>query len=207
MNFTTSFLTIALVSFLGALSPGPDFFIVVKNSLIGSRRAGFYTTFGVTSALIFHLTYTMIGLAVLLAEGSLLFSLIRYAGAGYLFYIGCKEFAGSFKRKEHLLANPNHLFLSNAAAFRQGFLTNLLNPKCALFFISLFSQFIAPNTPTSIKIGYASLNWSISLLWFLFLSFLITKDAVQKRIGPIQTQVERIMGIILMLISLKIIFF
>jgi len=207
MEMITSLLTIACVSLLAAISPGPDFFIVVKNSLSYSRKTGFLTALGVSLALLIHLSYSVIGIGMLIKEGSLVYLLLKYAGAGYLFYIGCKGFVSSFKKQQSIdfcyAGNVNFLLPFNA--LKQGFLTNLLNPKCALFFISFFSQFIAADTPLSLKISFACINWSITLGWFLFLSYLITGNLIMSRIGSFRTYIDRVMGVVLMLLSLKLI--
>ncbi len=208
MEILTSLLTVALVSLLAAISPGPDFFVVVKNSLSYSRKAGFLTALGVSLALIIHLSYTVIGIGLLMTEGSMLYLLLKYAGAGYLFYIGCKGFLSSFKKSEafELCCAGNAPHLPPLNALKQGFLTNLLNPKCALFFVSLFSQFILPGTPLALKISYACVNWTITLGWFLFLSYLITGNLIVTRIHKFRMYIDRIMGCVLMTLSLKLIF-
>lgn len=205
MENLSDLLAVAVVSLLAAISPGPDFFIVVKNSLSYSRKIGFLTAIGVSLALLIHLTYTLVGIGLLITEGSFFYLVLKYAGAGYLFYIGCQGFISSFKEQKPLDINStesnNHL--SSKTALKQGFLTNLLNPKCALFFMSLFSQFIQVDTPWSLKIGYASINWSITLGWFLLLAFLMTGKLIVSRIGKFRMYIDRVMGCILMLLSLK----
>lgn len=207
MEIITSLLTVAFVSLLAAISPGPDFFVVVKNSLSYSRKTGFLTALGVSLALLIHISYTLIGIGLLITEGSIIYLLLKYAGAGYLFYVGCKGFISSFKKQQalDLCYAGNVTVLSPINALKQGFLTNLLNPKCALFFVSLFSQFIVVGTPLSLKIGFACINWSITLGWFLFLSYLITGNFIMSRIGSFRMYIDRVMGCVLMLLSLKLI--
>ncbi len=208
MEALSGLLTVAAVSTLAVISPGPDFFIVLKNSLTYSRRAGFFTAFGIALALLIHLTYTIVGIGSLMSEGSFFYILLKYVGAAYLFYIGLKGLLSSFKKPSTL--NVNYALssgtLSNARALRQGFLTNLLNPKCALFFISFFSQFIASDTSTALKIKYGLVNWAISLIWFLFLSYLITGKSIISKIDTYRMYIERVMCILLMLLGLKLFF-
>lgn len=206
MEVMSSLLAVTLVSLLGAISPGPDFLVVVKNSLSYSRKTGFLTALGVSLALIIHLSYTLIGIGILITEGSIVYLLLKYAGAGYLFYIGCKGFISSFKRQQPLdLCYAGTVNVpSPLTALKQGFLTNLLNPKCALFFVSLFSQFVVAGTPVALKIGFACINWSITLGWFLFLSYLITGNFIMSRIGSFRMYIDRVMGVVLILISLKL---
>lgn len=206
MEALSSLLMVALVSLLSAISPGPAFLVVVKNSLSYSRKIGFLTALGASLALLIHLSYTIIGIGELITESSMLYLLMKYAGAGYLFYIGFKSFLASFKKHEALnvsytgSATP----LSSAAALKQGFLTNLLNPMCALFFVSLFSQFVLVSTPLSLIMGYACINCSISLGWLLFLSYLITSKWIASRMNRFRVYINRAMGCILMLFSVKL---
>ena len=208
MESSTSFLAVAFISLIAAISPGPDFFIVFRNSLVYSRKAGILTAFGVSMAIIIHLTYTLVGIGVLIAESPFLYAILKYSGVAYLFYIGLKGIISSFHPSSSIgvdcpkAANQ----ISASAAFMQGFWTNLLNPKAAIFFISLFSQFIDTNTPTLIGIGYGVITWSIALGWFVFLSYLLTHQEVIGRIDHFRMYVDRIMGGILMGLGFKMLF-
>jgi len=208
MNDFSNLFAIAIVSLLAAISPGPDFFIVLKNSLTCSRKSGFLTAFGVSLALIVHLAYTLIGLGILIAESPLLYAFLKYGGVAYLFYIGLSGVISSFRNSDRLDTNCSSISnqISSFKSLRQGFLTNLLNPKAAIFFISLFSQFIDSNTPTLLRIEYAFINWSITLGWFLFFSFLITSKGFVNKIDRFRIYVDRIMGGALMLLGMKLLF-
>ncbi len=197
--------TIAIISLLAAASPGPDFFIVLKNSLVYSRRAGMMTAVGIAMALIVHLAYTLIGIGILISESPFLYSLLTKAGALYLLYIGCMSIISRSNSKSTTYSKTNDT-LSAKTAFLQGFLTNLLNPKCALFYISLFSQFISPTTPFEIKLVYGLLNWFIVLSWFLFLSYVLTNSTIQERLLRFRTAIDRIMGSALIYLGIKLLF-
>lgn len=200
---------IAGVSLLGAISPGPDFVIVVRNSLVYSRKIGFLTAFGVSLALIVHLSYTLIGIGVLIAESSLAYTLIKYIGAAYLFYLGFSGIISSYRITKSASLNLNYTKSANEidyfTALKQGFFTNLLNPKAAIFFISLFSQFISVDTPLFLRAQFAFINLTITLAWFLFLSFLITGKYFTSRIDSFRSYIDRVMGAALILLSLKLI--
>jgi RhtB (resistance to homoserine/threonine) family protein len=208
MNDFSNLFAIAVVSLVAAVSPGPDFFIVVKNSLSHSRKSGFMTALGVSLALLFHLTYALVGLGVLIAESPLTYALIKYAGVGYLFYLGLTAIITSFKNTDSLDLKYSRAAYqqSNMKALRQGFLTNLLNPKAAVFFISLFSQFIDSNTSIFLKIEYGFINWAITLAWFIFISYLITAKGVVKKINRFQVYIDRVMGGMFMLLGTKLLF-
>lgn len=198
-------LAVAVVSLLAAISPGPDFFIVLRNSLSYTRKEGLMTALGVSLALIVHLSYTLVGIGVLIAESTVLYSLIKYAGVIYLFYIGASGLISSFRNADSIdLKYSKAGQISSLKAFQQGFLTNLLNPKATIFFISLFSQFIDVNTPTFLRVEYAFINWSITLLWFLFLSYVVTSKGFMGRVDRFRKYIDRVMGGALMLLSVKL---
>lgn len=208
MDDFSNLLAVAVVSLLAAISPGPDFFIVLRNSLSYSRKTGLLTALGVSLALVVHLSYTLVGLGVLIAESPFLYTLLKYLGVGYLLYIGSSGLISSFRNSAALNLNYSKSAnqISSFKALRQGFLTNLLNPKAAIFFISLFSQFIDSNTPVILRLEYAFINWSITLSWFLFLSYLITAKGFIGKIGRFRIYIDRIMGSALVLLGLKLLF-
>jgi len=208
MESSTSFLAVALISLIAAISPGPDFFIVLRNSLVHSRKAGFLTAFGVSMAIIVHLSYTLIGIGVLIAESPSLYSILKYSGVIYLFYIGLKGIISSFKKFPTFVADyaQEKNQISALAAIMQGFWTNLLNPKAAIFFISLFSQFIDTKTPYIIGIEYGAITWSIALGWFILLSYLLTHKQIVGKIDRYRIYVDRVMGGILMGLGFKMLF-
>lgn len=201
-----SFLAIGFVSLIGAISPGPDFCIVLQNSLSHSRKAGLYAACGVSIGLLVHLSYTLVGLAVVIAESPFLYHCMTYIGVAYLFYIGLNNIIGSFKKSssdaDRFLKLENQI--SNFKSFSQGFLTNLLNPKAALFFISLFSQFINPNTTILVRVELALINWVITISWFLFLAYLVTTEKILGKMDHFKVYVNRVMGSVLISLGLKL---
>lgn len=205
MESSTTFLAVAFISLIAAISPGPDFFIVFRNSLVYSRKAGIMTTFGISAAIIIHLTYTLVGIGVLIAEDPFLFALVKYSGVAYLLYIGLKGIIASFKPAPFVALECSKASnqIAPSAAFMQGFWTNLLNPKAAIFFISLFSQLIDASTPMLIAVAYGAINWSIALGWFILLSCLLTHQKVVGRIDRYRAYVDRVMGGVLMMLDFK----
>ena len=139
--------SILLIHFLAVISPGPDFFMAIKNSLTYSRKIGIFTAVGFGLGIGVHVFYSIAGVALLISESIVIFSIIKYLGVAYLLYIGVKS----------LLAKPTYLQIEKQKhkkevtpikAIFQGFLTNVLNPKATLFFLSLFTLVITPETST-----------------------------------------------------------
>jgi RhtB (resistance to homoserine/threonine) family protein len=201
------FSSIALISLLGAISPGPDFAIVVKNCLSGNFRTGFLTALGVASALVVHVTYCVFGIAVLIAESPLLFHSLQYFGAAYLLYLGIQLLR---EKSKDMPKDPQHhapqVKKRSKNAFLSGFLCNLLNPKATLFVLSLFTQFISPDMSLWEKALAASLLPLTGLAWFTLLSYLITHRMLQKHFSRFQFAITKIMGIVLCALAFYLIF-
>lgn len=86
--FLTQFLTVAVVHLFAVMSPGPDFAVVTKNSLLHSRKTGIYTSLGIALGISVHIAYSLLGIGLVISKSAVLFSIIKYLGAGYLVYIG-----------------------------------------------------------------------------------------------------------------------
>lgn len=193
---------IGLISLIASISPGPNFCVVLRNSLCYSRKAGLLTALGVSLGTLVHLFYTLVGIGILIQQSPYLYLLIKSFGAIYLFYLGLTLLISSFKCSDELEISRSVAAISPFKAITQGFFTNVLNPRAALFYISLFSQFIKTNTPFAIKLTYAAINWSVTLAWFVLLAFLLTGQLLMSRIKSFQTLIDRMIGGVLMILSM-----
>jgi threonine/homoserine/homoserine lactone efflux protein len=132
--------------FLGAalvllLIPGPAVLYIVARSIAQGRLAGFISDLGIHTATLVHVLAAALGLSALLASSALAFSVVKYAGAAYLIWLGLKKIFGRAEDPENGGALARH---SYARLFRDGFIVNLLNPKTALFFFAFLPQFVEP---------------------------------------------------------------
>ena len=204
----TQFCSVGLIALLGAMSPGPDFAVVTKNTLLHSKKSGLFTTLGVGAALIIHMTYCVFGLAVIIANSIILFSLIKFAGAFYLIYLGLSSLFS--KQTKQLFTNkaPNieKTNLLNVTAFRQGFLCNLLNPKATLFFLSLFTVLIRPGTSLISLIIYAVEIVVLSMLWFCSLTMILSHPRVKRLLDKTETLIVKMLGLFLIGFGVVLIF-
>lgn len=185
----------AFINFLGAMSPGPDFAIVTRYGMSGSRRAAMLATLGISTALMIHVLYCLLGVAVFLKSSPLLFFALQVTGACYLGYLGIRML---MSKNNISLANPQSL---GKKAFWAGFLTNLLNPKATIFILSLFVQFVTPSTSLPLKIGYGIIVPVSTMMWFCFLSYLLTLPTFVPHLQRHQIKFTRIMGCFLLSIS------
>lgn len=153
------------------LTPGPDTVYILGRSIAHGRRAGVASAFGICAGSIFHTCAAAFGLSAFLATSAWAFSAVKLAGAAYLIFLGIR----ALLRTDHDLHVPAKFEQSDqAAAFRQGVLTNILNPKVALFFLAFLPQFIDSATPSKMAafliLGLTFVTtgtiWCLVLAWF-----------------------------------------
>lgn len=190
------FFAITLIIILAAISPGPDFAMVVKNALQCTRQSAIFTALGVSCSLIIHSIYAILGLAVIISQSLLLFTLIKYIGAAYLIYIGTKSLLSKQTLAE---INENALEKNTGIfqAFLQGLLCNLLNPKAIMFILSFFTLIVKPSTSLVAQLGFGIEIALIHFVWFSTLAFMITHQRIRTNITRIQHYIIKLMGIVL----------
>lgn len=205
MNYLPEFLTIALVDFLAVLSPGPAFALIVRNSLKYSQKTVFFTSLGLGLGILVQVINAVIGIGLLVSQSGAAFNVIKFIGAGYLVYIGYK----SLTDKLHSLDSgiSKHDDLSKLKALRMGFITNVTNPKALVFFLSLFTLVVSNSTPIEVKLFYGLVMSLIEFLWFALLGTIIAHKFIKQKIGRFQLYVEKLMGIILIALGIKIALF
>ncbi|WP_375749124.1 LysE family translocator [Vibrio sp. HN007] len=157
------------------VSPGADFVLVFKNSLSSGRKAGLLTALGIGLGTSIHITYSILGISHLLSQSVLLFSVIKYAGAAYLIYLGITGLFSSKLMLDDSKAKPTAT--SSYKYLIQGFLCNLLNPKTMLFFLSVFSQLVSSsNESNSFVLGYGVYIAMLHVAWFCVVALFVTSE-------------------------------
>ena len=120
------------------VTPGADTMLVIKNSVRGGRAAGWATTLGVLCGVLFHALISAIGISVIVAQSEFLFQLVKALGAVYLLWLGVKAFRYRKKNDEPANALSGKVLRDS---FREGLITNVLNPKVAMFYIAFLPHF------------------------------------------------------------------
>lgn len=195
--------TVALVHFLAVAAPGPDFIIVVKNAVSRGRRHGVATALGVAASIVLHTTYSLLGVALVISQSVLLFNLVKALGACYLLWIGAKAMLSKPASAADLPA-ADAAPVRLGRSFTQGFLTNALNPKATLLFLSLFSLVISPETPGFVKLIYGAEMTLATAAWFSFVAVFLTVPSVQRRYQKFGHWLDRVMGAVLLALGAKI---
>ncbi|PEX82374.1 LysE family translocator [Bacillus cereus] len=203
-----NYLLFIIMSICLIILPGPDTAMATKNTLVAGKVGGVKTVFGTCVALLIHTLAAVIGLSALIVQSALLFSIFKYVGALYLIYIGIKALL-AVRNKEGV--NTNDVTISNdnkhTSYFRQGFLTNLLNPKIAVFFLTFLPQFLNPNHNTFIQLLIMGLTYLIlTVIWFAFYIFLIDKISAFMKKPKTQRYIQGLTGIVLIGFGIKLAF-
>lgn len=203
LEYLPSMITLLVIQMLGVMSPGPDFAVVMRNSLVYTRRAAVFTVLGVTCGDFMHMTYIVLGLGIVIAKTAWLFTLFKYIGAGYLIYIGIlgirtKKHSAHYAKEAH-----QHGEFSDFKAFRSGFFTNVTNFKAMLFFIGLFSGFITPEVPTMVIAIYVGIILLSTFAWFLIVAIFFSNKHLISYFRNYQYLVERVTGVFLFLLGIR----
>ncbi len=202
------FITIASVHLLAVASPGPDFAIVVRHSIRFGRRAAIVTSLGVGTAILLHVAYSMLGIGLLIQTTPWLFTTLSYLAAAYLGYL---DIMALKSRPQQTEPGANQkgaegTALSDKKAFVVGFVTNGLNPKATLFFLSLFAVAISAQTPMQIKLFYGAYLALATTLWFVSLSCLLSTPRIREFLTQQGYWFDRLMGVLLIALALRLVF-
>jgi RhtB (resistance to homoserine/threonine) family protein len=187
------------------LTPGADSMYILTRSIAQGKKAGIYSVLGITTGGMIHTIFAAVGLSIILAESALAFAIVKYIGVAYLFYLGIRMIIDKTTASDPNLKNTKQLNLW--VIYRQAVITNITNPKVALFFLAFLPQFINPDV--------ASGSWPFMILgvsfmttgtlWCLFLVYaasLITKTL--RNNYKIERIMQKISGLIFIGLGLKL---
>lgn len=195
MSYLPEFLTIVVAHALAVASPGPDFAIVLRQSLHHGRRTAVWTSIGIGCGLCVHITYSLLGLGLLLKNSAVALATVKWLGAAYLAWIGVQALRAKPRSGDIDLAGTEPAPTARAA-WTTGFLVNVLNPKAALFFISLFPLAVSPATPRLIQAGYGAWMTVTTAAWFSFVSVVFAQERVRRSFLRHGHWIDRAMGIV-----------
>ena len=178
MLFDAQVLAFCLVAAIATMSPGPDTFLVIRNTLGGGVRGGIATTLGIVAGGSVHALLAAVGLTLILVQSAQAFFWVKLIGALYLVYLGVQSLRNGLKREAvapPLQAAPMR---SRRRAFVEGFFTNVLNPKVAVFYFAFLPQFISPDDPVALKsIMLAGIHYGMALIWFPCVTLAVARAA------------------------------
>lgn len=208
--------SVAVITLLAVISPGPDFAMVSKTSLLKGRQEGILCAFGISTAISVHLAYTLLGLGVVFANNVWVLNTLRYLGAMYLIWLGISALWPDIKacflrakpqwKNKSLECNPmpSNKQPQNRSAFWSGFACNALNPKTMLFIVSLFSQVISADTSLLMELGYGAYIALAHFLWFALVACLLTSASIQQKVMIFKIWIERVTGLLMASLGLRL---
>jgi len=203
MTFAAWF-SLATICILGAMSPGPSLAVVLRNTLAGGRAEGVKTALAHGFGVGLYAFATVAGLAVLIIGSPLVFTVIQWLGALFLAYLGIRAIAGSTGLSDAAQTETDTGYSGNG--LRSGFLTAFLNPKLAIFFAALFSQFVSAQALLPEKMIMASTAAFIDAGWYLLVVLVLSHSKVLSVLRSRAALLEKVFGILLLLLAFRIVF-
>ena len=189
----------------GIISPGADFAMVLRQAMLHGRREAIITSFGIGTSLMFHVTYTILGLGLIISQSIYLFNIVKWLGVAYLIYIGIKALSAGKMELPDVPADAAVVKRQSAIkAFTLGFAANALNPKPVFFFLSIFSTVVHSHTPVMIKFGYGLVMASCLIAWFVGVSLFMTTPRMRAAFARASQWIDRTSGVVFIALGIKL---
>lgn len=207
MDLHTGLTCLTAVTLL-TLTPGIDTLLVIRNSLRGGWRDGILSSLGICSGLFVHALISALGISLVLLQTAWAFALLKMVGALYLIFLGLSGIYSAIK-KEGMFSLPQPLekkkSFSALLSFREGFLSNILNPKAVIFYLAFLPQFISPAKNELVQsMLVASMHFTVAMIYGLFLAVLSDKTSSLFS-SPLYTRViSSLSGSFLILLGIKL---
>jgi RhtB (resistance to homoserine/threonine) family protein len=165
-----------VIAGLLTITPGADTMLVIRNVMARGRRAGFLTTIGACCGIFVHATLSALGLSLILVNSALAFEVVKMIGAAYLVWLGIQSLRQAFRRKHSAAGGAGARPARGYRSLVEGFLSNVLNPKVAVFYLAFFPQFMSPGDWLFGKsILLAGIHWVEGVLWLSIVTLFINR--------------------------------
>ncbi|MDI2030876.1 LysE family translocator [Saccharopolyspora sp. TS4A08] len=193
-----------VVAVLAVLTPGLDTMLALRHALLGGRRAGFTAVLGITTGCLIWGTASIVGLTALLTASEIAYNVVRVLGAAYLIWLGTSALWKTLPRNRK--AEPEDVQIpAGRSAFRAGLMTNLLNPKVGVFYMSLLPQFL-PTGPTASAWGalLVAIHLTVGLLWLPSLVWMAGRARAFLQKARVRRWMDRITATVLLGLGVKL---
>ncbi|MDK1387615.1 LysE family transporter [Sinorhizobium sp. 8-89] len=205
-NYLIELASLMAIFSFAIISPGADLAMVMRQSLVHGRRQAIITSFGIGTSLMFHVSYTILGLGLIISQSIYLFNIVKWCGVAYLIYIGIKALRAG---QTEITAEAGEDAGAGRAqsvlrAFGLGFAANALNPKAVFFFLSIFSTVVSAHTPMMVKFGYGLVMASALILWFVGVSLFMTTPRMRAAFTRASKWIDRASGLVFIALGLKL---
>jgi len=205
MELVHGLLLVTGVHTLAAASPGPDFVLVSRQTLVNGKRAGLLCSLGISLGLSIHIIYSVLGLATVIASSADLLWLLKICGGGYLVYLGSKGLRAK-PVAEKTTAAPVASHRSPLKYVGTGFVCNALNPKAPIYFVSLFTIVLSPAMPLFQLVIYGVWIMLIQLIWFSLVASLLAYPVINRLFQRAGHWIDRVLGGAMIALGIKVLF-
>ncbi|MBL6448636.1 LysE family translocator [Fulvivirga sp. 29W222] len=200
-----NFETFLIAGIILNLTPGADTMFILGRAISQGKKAGILSALGICTGAIFHIILATLGLSIILAKSAIAFEVVKYLGAAYLIYLGARSLGVKSKGKLELEVKQENTGIMKI--YMSGILTNVLNPKVALFFLAFLPQFIDPNySQSSVSFLILGLTFlSTATIWCLTLAIFASRlsDRIRKNY-KIKLWLDKIAGGLFILLGIKL---
>lgn len=187
------------------VTPGPDMALVTRNAVAYGRAAALRTALGIEAGLLVWTAASAMGLAALLETSALAYSVVKVAGAAYLVYLGTKLLIGILRSRSATAHQPLTSAAPLGSSFRQGLLSNLLNPKIAVLFTSLIPQFVTPGPMAAFEaVSFALIFAGLGFVWLLSFALFTSAAGRALRAPAVRRALDAITGTVLIGLGLRL---
>ena len=204
MGFWQGLFIVTIVHLLAAASPGPDFALVTRQSLLHGRKAGVYASLGISFGLSIHIFYSTAGLAAVIAHSTEWMNVVKVVGGSYLIVLGINGLRAKQQDKVFRQAAQT---TSNGPPIRHltaGFFCNALNPKAPIYFLSLFTVVLSPDMPLPTLAIYGCWIMVLQMIWFTALTFFLTDERIRSRLLTFGHWIDRTFGLVMVTLGIKV---
>jgi threonine/homoserine/homoserine lactone efflux protein len=183
------------------VSPGADMALVAKITFERGRRAALLATLGICSGLLVHATASALGLSVILATSAEAFTVVKLVGAGYLAYLGVQAFRSSLRHDAAEVTSPRR----GATPYLQGVLSNVLNPKVAVFYLTFLPQFMSPGDNVLARsLAFALAHGVMGIVWLSAYAYALSRISVVLGGAGVRRWLERVTGGVLIALGARL---
>ncbi|MUJ29040.1 LysE family translocator [Aliivibrio fischeri] len=203
MDFWAFFIAILLLT----MTPGLDTALVIRNTTRGGWKDGITCSLGICCGLFVHATMSAVGLSVVLVSSAELFTVVKTIGAIYLIWLGVQSIRSTFNHSHSIdmSSNKNLEAPSLKVSFKEGFLSNILNPKTAVFYLALLPQFINPEySAFAQSLLMASIHFVIAMIWQGGVALLVEKAKQLMSSSVVKNRIERVTGAVLVMLGVNL---
>ncbi len=198
----TAWISLATLCILGAMTPGQSFIIILKHAIIGGRLNGLIASLGHGLGVMLYAIATVVGLAVIIQETPWLFDVIKYTGAAFLVWLAYNALTAKASSARFSSEETN---ITLKESFTEGLMISFLNPKLAIFFLALFSQFVDDTAIWQQNIIMVATVTGIDTLWYCLVALVLSHSIMLEKLRTNVHIIEKLSGIVLLAVACRVV--